>query len=111
MNPIEYEGKLWVTPKEFANGRERTAHQVYDAIKNGNGTRQLESAEIAGRIMVALDELDQYPFTKVEEVEFRMRDMKREYENRLAALELTVRNLRKDNTNLTRRLKDLKAKE
>lgn len=94
MQPIEYDGKLWITPKEFAAERGRTAHQVYDAIKNGNGTRCLEATEIAGRIMVCLDELHGYAFTKVEEVEFRMRDMRKDYENRLAAKDAVIAGLR-----------------
>jgi hypothetical protein len=62
-NPIEIEGSLYYTVKQFASITNRSEQSVRLLILKGNKIRKLLCVKFADKPFIPIDELTDFPFT------------------------------------------------
>lgn len=65
IEPIIIDGKKYITVTQFAVLTNRSDQSVYKLIKQGNTIRKLRCLRIAGRVLIPMTEISDFPFTGV----------------------------------------------
>ena len=58
MGEIKY-----MTVNQMASITNKSSQTIYNLIRRGNSVRKMESIQVAGRLLIPINELTEFPFT------------------------------------------------
>ena len=63
VQTIKLENKEYLTVNQMAAITNKSTQTIYALIKKGNSVRRMKSLQVAGRLLIPVEELTKFPFT------------------------------------------------